>query len=109
MNNIKSTSKLVQFILETDERSRNNDGYLYCKVLDMCGRRDGISYISMPLYDFLPYVNSMRVPNSETVRRTRQKIQASFPELASAEKVAAMRAENEVEYKAYAVGVLTDD
>jgi hypothetical protein len=103
MNKFRNTSKMVKSILEADERARNNDGYLYFKVLDVCGERDGINYISMTIRDFLPYVNSMGVPNSETVRRTRQKIQACFPELAACEKVEAMRMIQEDDYRAFAL------
>jgi hypothetical protein len=39
----------------------------------------------------------------ETVRRARQKIQATFPELAACERVEGFRAENEAEYKKYAL------
>lgn len=103
MNDLKTTTKLVKAILEADEQARNNDGYLYFKVLDVCGKRDGIDYIAMTIRDFLPCVNSLNVPNSETVRRTRQKIQAAFPELAACDEVEAMRAAQEYEYRAYAL------
>lgn len=104
MYSLKNTTKLVKSILESDERARNNDGYLYFKVLDMCGKRDGIDYISLTISDFLPFVNAMNVPNSETVRRTRQKLQATHPELAACAKVAEMRMENEREFREYARG-----
>ena len=103
MNSLRTTTKIVRSILEADEQARNNDGYLYFKVLDACGKRDGIDYIAMTILDFLPYVNSLNVPNSETVRRTRQKIQAAFPELAACDKVADMRAAQEYEFRAYAM------
>lgn len=102
MNDLKTTTKLVKAILEEDKQARNNDGYLYFRVLDACGKRDGIDYISMTIRQFLPYVNSMNVPNSETVRRSRQKIQQHHPELATSKTVAGMRMIQESEFRSYA-------
>ena len=104
MNELKTTTDIVKNILEVDEQARNNDGYLYFKVLDLCGQRDDVSYIQMTIREFLPHVNSMGVPNFETVRRTRQKIQQHCPELGACEKVAGYRAEKEQEFKSYALG-----
>ena len=104
MNELKTTTDIVKNILEVDEQARNNDGYLYFKVLDLCGHRDGVRYIQMTIREFLPHVNSMGVPNFETVRRTRQKIQQHCPELGACEKVAGYRAEKEKEFKSYALG-----
>ena len=104
MNDLKTTTKLVKAILEEDNQARNNDGYLYFKVLDACGKRDGIDYISMTIREFLPHVNSLNVPNSETVRRTRQKVQQHHPELAANKTVARMRMIQETEFWQYARG-----
>ena len=104
MNELKTTTNIVKHILEADERARNNDGYLYFKVLDFCGQRDGVSYIQMTICEFLPHVNSLGVPNFETVRRTRQKIQQHCPELDACDKVAGYRYEKEQEYRSYALG-----
>ena len=104
MNDLNTTTKLVKAILEDDKQARNNDGYLYFRVLEACGKRDDVDYIAMTIREFLPYVNSLNVPNSETVRRTRQKIQATYPELAACDKVAGMRMVNETEFRRYARG-----
>ena len=104
MNELQTTTKLVKAILEEDEQARNNDGYLYFKVLDVCGKRDGVDYIAMTVQDFLPYVNSLNVPNSETVRRTRQKVQHHHPELAASERVKGLRKINETEFRQYSRG-----
>ena len=104
MNELKTTTKLVKSILEEDKQARNNDGYLYFRVLDVCGKRDGIDYIAMTVQEFLPYVNSMNVPNSETVRRTRQKVQQHHPDLAACDKVKGLRMIQESEFRHYARG-----
>ena len=106
MEELRTTTNIVKYILESDERARNNDGYLYFKVLDFCGHRDGINYIQMTVHDFLPHVNSMGVPNSETVRRTRQKIQQHHPNLAPCDAVKENRHKNEEKFRVYARGVL---
>jgi hypothetical protein len=104
MNDLKPTTKIVKAILENDTRARNNDGYLYIKVLEVRGAQDGVNYISLPVKDFLPYVNSMGVPNAETVRRTRQKVQQHHPELAACDNVKGLRMINETEFRQYSRG-----
>lgn len=104
MNDLKQTTKIVKAILEIDERARNNDGYLYIKVLEVRGLQDGVDYISLPVKDFLPYVNSMGVPNAETVRRTRQKVQQHHPELSACAAVKGLRMINETEFRRYSRG-----
>lgn len=104
MNELKTAIDIVKYVLKTDERARNNDGYLWARVLDLCGQRDNIDYIHMTIGELLPHVNSMGVPNFETVRRTRQKIQQHHPELGACEKVEAYRAEKEQEFKSFVLG-----
>lgn len=109
MKDLKTITKLVKAILEEDEITRNSDSWLYLKVIEHIAKEKDINLYGISVPWFLANMSVMGFPPFESVRRTRQKIQATFPELASNDKVAAMRSENEVEYKAYAVGVLTDD
>lgn len=102
MNELKTTTKLVKAILEEDKQTRNSDSYLYLKVLDHIAHRDGIFLAGMPVPYFLENMQRLGFPPFESVRRSRQKIQAAFPELAACEKVEAMRAEQKAEYFAYA-------
>ena len=104
MNDLKTTTKLVKAILEEDKQARNNDGYLYIKVLSVYGQKHGIDYVSMQAQDLLPFVTNLGIPNSETVRRTRQKVQQHHPELAACDKVAGMRMINETEFRQYSRG-----
>ena len=104
MNNLKKVSAIVFSILKDDSKARNSDSYLYLKVLDYIAHRDGIFLAGMPVPYFLENMKSLGFPPFESVRRTRQKIQASFPALAACDKVQAMRNENEVEYRAFATG-----
>lgn len=103
MEDLKTTTHLVKAILEDNVQARNSDSYLYLKVLDHIADEFGIVLSAMPVPYFLTNINDLPFPGFETVRRTRQKIQADFPDLAACKKVAAMRQENEAAFKAYAL------
>lgn len=98
----KAVTKLVQHILETDERARNSDSFLYMKVLTTIGTEKGIDIHSMPITVFLLNLREFGFPPFESVRRARQKIQAKHPELAACDAVRAFRGENEEIYREYA-------
>ena len=109
MQDLKTITKLVKAILEEDDIARNSDSWLYLKVIEYVAAEKNIDLYKITVPWFLANMSMFGFPPFESVRRTRQKIQATFPLLASDEKVAAYRAENEAEYKSYALGVLTDD
>lgn len=100
MNNIKRTSDLVKQILIEDETARNSDTFLYLQV---CHHLNP-SALEKPFWQVLSGLKTYNLPNFETVRRTRQKIQADFPELASSERIKGMRAEKEQEFREFARG-----
>lgn len=104
MNNLKTTTAIVKTILEEDERCRNSDSFLYLKVLSVIGENKGINIEKMSVPHFLCDFHGTFFPGFETVRRSRQRIQALYPHLAASERVGAYRAENEAEYRAYARG-----
>lgn len=106
MNELKTTTKLVKAILEQDEQSRNSDSRLYLKVLEVIAEQHGYNMKRMSVYHFLECRASDYpfFPGFETVRRTRQKIQATYPELAACDKVAGMRMVNETAFREYARG-----
>lgn len=104
MNDLKNTTELVKDLLEQDKRCRNSDSFLYLKVLSTVAQRKGIDLEKMTVPFFLLNLHGAGLPGFETVRRTRQKLQAAYPQLAASEAVQGFRAENEREYKAYAVG-----
>lgn len=101
-----TTTKLVKAILEQDERARNSDSFLYFRVLGVLGLDKGIDVNRVPIALFLLNMKEWGFPNFETVRRTRQKIQADYPELAGKEKVQAFRSDNEEIFREYAKGAL---
>ena len=106
MLDLKNTTALVKSILEQDKQCRNSDGILYLKVLSVIGSKKGIDLGSMSVPYFLLNLHGTAFPPFESVRRARQKVQARYPELAASEAVEGFRAENELVFKAYAVGDL---
>ena len=104
MLDLKNTTALVKSILEQDKQCRNSDSFLYLKVLTTVGKQKGIDLEKMSVPYFLLNLHGAGLPPFESVRRARQKIQAAHPELAACESVEGFRAENELEFRAYAVG-----
>lgn len=105
MNNLKTTAALVKLILEQDEKARNCDSHLYMRVLEIVSEDWPVPLYGMTVCRFLQDMNKLGAPSFETVRRTRQKVQAEYPELAATKRVRAARFEKEGEYRAFA----TDD
>jgi hypothetical protein len=104
MVDLKTTTEIVRSILEQDRQCRNSDSLLYLKVLWVYAAafQVDLDKISLPL--FLMEYYGKNFPVFETVRRTRQKLQQHHPELAACEAVQEARAENEAQFKAYALG-----
>lgn len=107
MNKIKelmTVTGLVKAILIEDKQARNSDSFLYFKILKRIGKEKGIDIDSMFVTSFLLHMKDYQFPAFETVRRTRQKIQAEFPELSGNKEVQASRSENEAAFRDYARG-----
>ena len=104
MNELKSISQLVKIILEQDGLARNSDSFLYFRVLAFVAEKKGINLFETTVPDFLLHMKSWGLPGFETVRRARQKVQQHNPELASDERIAALRQAEEVAYRAFANG-----
>jgi hypothetical protein len=104
VNDLKNTTALVRAILEKDEQCRNSDSFLYLKVLTVLGKTKGIDIDNISVPYFLMNLQGTVFPGFETVRRSRQKIQQHHPELAACKAVESFRAENEREFRTYALG-----
>ena len=102
INDLKNTTKLVKAILEKDAAARNSDSILYFRVINQIALKKGDNIRNISMFDFLLNSKEWGYPPFETVRRTRQKIQAEHPELASSERIEKLRAENEQVYREYA-------
>ena len=98
MNSIKRISSLVKDILTENAETRNSDMLLYLKV---CQRIMPI-VTEMPFPHVLMFYKTYNLPCFETVRRSRQRIQAENPELAGDEKVRRKRKEREAEFREFA-------
>lgn len=104
MNDLKNTTALVRSILEKDKQCRNSDSLLYLRVVTTVANQKGIDIDRISVPRFLLTLHGAGFPGFETVRRTRQKLQQHYPELAACETVEGFRAENEKEFRAYAAG-----
>lgn len=103
MNELKNVTELVEIILKADERARNNDSFLYLRVLEYYACNNGIDLKRATVEWFFENRDGWGFPPPESVRRARQKIQATYPELAATERVRKKRMEKEREYRAYAL------
>ena len=101
-NELKTTQDLVLEILKASPRARNSDNYLLYAVYATVGRRHGIDIDKMSVPTFFLHMKDYGFPSPETVRRTRQKLQAAYPELAGCDDVEAMRELREETFKNYA-------
>lgn len=102
MQKILNTSKMVKLALTVCPETRNSDSFLYLKIIEQMAIDKGMNIQHISLPSFLENFARWGFPPFETVRRTRQKIQAEFPELASNETVAAFREEKEEVFREYA-------
>lgn len=101
-NELKNTTKIVKEILQSDERARNSDSFLYLRVLSHFEKEQRKDIGQMPIALFLINMGKLGIPPFETVRRTRQKIQRQFPELAGCSRVEIGRAIREEEFREFA-------
>lgn len=100
LNDLRTTHAVVREVLIKFPVTRNSDNALYVKVCEKVNP----DVISKPFWDVLARSDDYGIPNFETVRRTRQKIQHDNPELAGSDDVQAHRSLNEEAFKKYALG-----
>lgn len=96
--NLVAVQSIVEGILKRDEYARNCDTYLYLQVC----RKVNPEVERKKFRDVLEHLTEYGLPPFESVRRSRQKLQASNPALRATERVESMRKELESEYKGYA-------
>ena len=102
MNDLKAISAIVKNILTDNVRARNDDNVLYLKVLQIVSNRNSIDLQSMTVPVFLLKMKEYGLPGFETVRRSRQKVQADNPELEGTEATRRKRAKQEAVYREFA-------
>lgn len=104
MSDLQTVSALVKGILSEDRSSRNSDNCLYLKVLEHYSTIRNTDIHTMTVLVFLKELDRHSFPGFETVRRSRQKVQATFPELAADGTVRRSRSRNEDNYRDFALG-----
>ena len=102
MRDLKTVSALVKQILEKNVEARNSDNILYLEVLRYYSSEKSIDLHHLSVPDFLMKLEQKGFPAFETVRRSRQKVQATYPELAATGAVGAFRARNDKVYREFA-------
>lgn len=105
MESIKNTSELVRVALESNPKTRESDTYLYYVICKGLLKAKGIDISKISLKEGLLHMKDYNLPNYETVRRTRQKLQHDNPELAGTEETEVMRAIREEQFRGYARGL----
>lgn len=101
---LRTTTELVKQVLETQPKARNSDKFLYYWVCFIFGKRNGLDIHDMSMPWFFLHLSEYGFPAFETVRRTRQKLQATYPELAGDNNVEGQRKLNEEVFRDYARG-----
>lgn len=97
---LKTITDIVKDILENSPEARNNDDLLYYKVCD----RINPSFMNLSFRTVVLNRKKCSFPPFESFRRSRQKIQATYPELAGNGAVTRVRKKNEEVFRDYARG-----
>lgn len=103
---LKNTTELVREVLQSHPKARNSDNELYYWVCAIIGHRNGIDVHKMSMPLFFLHLHEYGFPQFETVRRTRQKLQATYPELCGSKTVEGQRRMNEEAFREYARGMV---
>ena len=98
MKNLKTLESKVKAILQKNEDARNDDMTLYLIVCNTYMKDVG----AIPFAEVLEQYKYLGLPSFESVRRTRRKLQAKYPELVGNARVRRLRAEGEKAYRKYA-------
>ena len=102
MKNIRGTANLVWEVLMESHNARNSDNVLYLLVCEERLNEKGLSVGRISFKEAFMAQKQLNLPNFETVRRTRQKLQAQFPELAGDKNIREARAKREQVFREYA-------
>ncbi len=87
----RQTTKIVKEILIDDEYARNDDNYLYAKVLETLAP----NMLKKPFWQVLNSISVNDLPSIETVSRCRRKVQEQNETLRPAVRVREARRVNE--------------
>lgn len=102
MDELRNITELVKEILTRDEKARNSDSFLYFRVIETISKRNGMDINSISVAAYLLNMGLWGFPKFESVRRTRQKVQQCFPDLAAHRATRGLREQKEKIYREYA-------
>lgn len=94
--------KIVKSILESDTRARNNECFLYFRVLSEVARIKDVDLDNMRVADFILTMPCNGFPSFECIGRTSRKVKAENPELSASDDVKAKREEDEAAFRQFA-------
>lgn len=97
---LKNTTERVKRILINEPATRNSDDLLYLKVCESIN----VVAVNVPFKEMLLKRKEWGLPPFESVRRSRQKVQAENPELSGNTSVEGHRKLNEEVFREYARG-----
>lgn len=100
MLKLKTIEDKVKAVLTSQTNTRDDDMKLYLCVCRCCLPSIG----AMPFETVMTQCRSLGIPCFESVRRTRQKLQAQNPELIGTARVKKLRTAQEQVYQQYAEG-----
>lgn len=99
---IKTIQDLVEEILIDCRAARNSDNILEFKVYQTLLEKQGKDITQISAAMLFLNMKNYGLPGPETIRRTRQKLQADNPYLRGDADITAKRTKNEKVYKDYA-------
>lgn len=102
VKDIKTTQEIVEGVLTDCRAARNSDNVLCFKVYQMLLERQGIDITKLSAAMLFLNMKNYGLPSTETIRRSRQKIQASNIWLRADKDVTVARQETEEAFRKYA-------
>ena len=103
LNELNTTKALVEKVLKEVPSTRDSDSLLYLNVIQNVAKEYNIRLENMSITTYLLNLSTSPFPCFESVRRCRCKLQAENSDLASSEKVADAKSQNEFAYKEFAL------
>jgi hypothetical protein len=95
---LNQTQVIVKDILMNYPIARDSDMYLYLRVV----KRLNPAAVNKPFSEVVLNLEELGLPCFETVRRTRQKLQAEFLNLRGSDRIRSLRSINEEVFKEFA-------
>lgn len=99
MTKLKQVQAIVKDVLQTVPEARDSDMLLFYRICERLNPRA----LSMPFGLVLLEMRDYNLPAFETVRRTRQKVQADNPDLRGSRRTQQARDALIPEFRSYAV------